>query len=104
MWVVSPSSGIRAGFPECVDKSPTVRQLALGLCGCGFELRRCLHEESVVEGPELLILRRLEPSRGMFKHCRRRSIDERMLPQAMKVRKTMKKNTLDRKGKAKGMS
>ena len=51
---MSPSSGIRAGFPKCVDRAPTVRQFAPGLCGCGFELRRCLHEESEVEGPELL--------------------------------------------------
>ena len=53
---------------------------------------------------ELLILRRLEPSRGRFKHCRRRFVEERMLWQAMKVRKTMKKKKLDRKGKAKGKS
>ena len=103
---MSPSSGIRAGFPECVDRAPTVRQFAPGLCGCGFELRRCLHEESEVEGPELLellILRRLEPSEDRFKRCRRSSVEERMLPQATKVRKTMKKKS-NRKGKVKGKS
>ena len=57
-----------------------------------------------MEGLKLLILRRLEPSRGRFKHCRRRSVEERMLLQMTKVRKTMKKKKLDRKGKAKGKS
>ena len=37
---MSPSSGIRAGFLECGDRVPTVRQFAPGLCGCGFESRR----------------------------------------------------------------
>ena len=67
------------------------------------ELRRFLQEESEVEGPELLILRRLEPSKGRFKHCMRSFVQERMLPQATKVRKTMKKKKLDKKGKVKGM-
>ena len=79
-----------------------MRQFAPGLCGCGFELRRCLHEESELEELELLILRRLEPSKGRFKRCRRNSVKEQMLFQAMKVRKTMKKRKLDRKGKVKG--
>ena len=84
-----------------------MRQFAPGLCGCGFELRRCLHEENEVEGPqllELLILRRLEPSEDSFKHCRRSSIEERMLLQATTVRKMRKKKKLDRKGKVKGKS
>ena len=81
-----------------------MRQFAPRLCGCGFESRRCLHEEIMVEGLELLILRRLEPSKGRFKHCRRRSVEERMLPHAMKVRKTMEKKKSDKKGKAKGKS
>ena len=81
-----------------------MRQFAPGLCGCGFELRKCLNEESVVEGIELLILRRLEPSKGRFKNCRRRSIEERMLPQARKERKIVKKKKLDMKGKVKGKS
>ena len=104
MWVVSPSSGIRAGFPECVDRALTVRQFKPGLCGCGFELIRFLHEEREVEGPqllELLILRRLEPSEDNFKHCRRSFVEERMLLQATKVRKMRKKKKLDRKGKVK---
>ena len=76
-------SGIREGFPECVDRAPIVRQFAPGLCGCGCELRRCLHEESEVEGPELLellILMRLEPSKGRSKRCKRSFVEERMLP------------------------
>ena len=81
-----------------------MRQFAPGLCGCGFESRRFFHEENMVEGLELLILRRLEPSRGRFKHCRWRSVEEQMLPQAMKVRMKMKKKKLDRKGKVKGKS
>ena len=100
-------SGIKVGFPECVDRMPIVRQFAPRLCGCGFELRRCLHEESEVEGLELLcllILRRLEPSRDRLMHCRRSSIEEQMLLQTMKVRKTIKKKKLDRKGKVKGKS
>ena len=104
---MSPSSGIKAGFPKCVDKAPTVRQFAPGMCGSGFELRRCLHEEKEVEGSdllELLILRRLEPSKGRFKRCKRSSVEEQMLPHATKVRKKMKKNNLDRKGKVKGKS
>ena len=99
-----PSSGIRAGFPECVGRAPTVRQFALGLCGCGFELRRCLHEEREVERLEILILSRLELSKDSFKHCRRSSVEERMLLQATKVRKMRKKKKLDRKGKVKGKS
>ena len=47
---MSPSSGIRASFPKCVDRALTVRQFAPRLCGCGFESRRCLHKESVVVG------------------------------------------------------
>ena len=96
-------SGIRAGVPECVDRALTVRQFAPGLCGCGCELRRCLHEESEVEGLqllELLIQRRLEPSEDSFKHFRRSSVEERMLLQVTKVRK-MRKKKLDRKGKVK---
>ena len=96
---------LEPGYPECADRVPTVRQFALGLCGCGFDLRRYLHEESEVEGLdllELLILRRLEPSKSRFKHCRRIFVEERMLPQVTKVRKTMKKKKLDRKGKVKG--
>ena len=84
-----------------------MRQFAPGLCGCGFELRRCFHEEIEVEGPELLellILRRLEPFEDRFKHCRRSSIEERMLLQATKVRKMRKKKRLDRKGKVKEKS
>ena len=57
-----------------------------------------------MEGLEILILRRLEPSKGRFKHCRRSSVEEQMLPQVKKVRKTMKKKKLDRKGKVKGKS
>ena len=64
------------GFPECVDRVSTVRQFALGLCGCGFESRGCLHEESMVEGLELLILRGLEHSKGKFKHSRRRFVED----------------------------
>ena len=82
-----------------------MRQFAPGLCGCGFELIRCLHEEREVEGSELLellILRRLEPSKGKFKHCWRSSVEKRMLPQATKVRKIVKKKKLDMKGKVKG--
>ena len=101
-WVVSPSSGIRAGFLECVDRASTVRQFAPGLCGCGSELRRCLHKESVVEGLELLILRRLEPSKGRYKHCRRSSIEEQMLSQVTTVRMTMKKKLWDQKGNLMG--
>ena len=52
---------------------------------------------------EMLILRRLDPSKGRFKRCRRRSIEEQMLPQAMTtMRKTMKNKKLDKKGKVKG--
>ena len=54
-------------------------------------VRRCLHEESVVEGLKLLILRRLEPSKGRYKHYRRSSIEEQMLSQVMTVRMKMKK-------------
>ena len=53
---------------------------------------------------ELLILRRLEPSKGRFKCCRRSSIEERMLLQAKKVRKMRKKKKLDRKRKVRGES
>ena len=77
-------------------------QFAPGLCGCGFESRRCLQEESMVEGPNLLILRRLEPSKGRFKNYKRISIEEQMFLQATKVRKTMKKKKLEKKGKVKG--
>ena len=66
------------------------------------ELRRCLHEKIEVEGPELLILRRLEPSKGRSKHCERSSVEEQMLPQATKVRKIVKKKKLDKRGKVKG--
>ena len=78
-WWWSFISGIRAGFSQCVDRTSTVRQFAPGLCGCGFELRRCLHEESKVEGPQhlgLLILRMLEPSKDSFKHFRRSFVEE----------------------------
>ena len=81
-----------------------MRQFARGLCGCGFELRRCLHEESEVEGIELLILMRLQFSKGRFNNFKRNSIEEQMFPQVMKVRKTMKKKKLDRKGKVKWKS
>ena len=50
-----------------------------------------------------MFLLRLEPSGNKFKHCKRRSIEDLMLPQATKVRKKMKK-TLDRKGMVKGNS
>ena len=53
---------------------------------------------------DLLILRRLEPSKCRFKHCRRSSVDERMLLQATKVRKMRKKKKLDKKGNVKGKS
>ena len=52
-----------------------------------------------MEGLELLILRRLEPSRGRFKHCRRRPVEDRMLPQVTKVRKEMKKKKLIERGR-----
>ena len=74
-----PIKWYQRGFPECVDRVSNVRQFALGLCGYGFESRRFLHEESVVEGLQLLILRRLDPSRGRFKLCRRSSVEEKML-------------------------
>ena len=80
-----------------------MRQFAPGLCGCGFKIGRCLHEGSMVEGLELLLLR-LEPSRDKSKHCRRSSVEERMLLQVTKVRKMRKKKKLDRKGKVKGKS
>ena len=57
-----------------------------------------------MEETELLILRRLELSKGKFKHCRRNSVEERMLLQATKVRKTMKKRKLDWKGQVKAKS
>ena len=99
---MSPSSGIRANFPECVDIAPTVSQFTPGLCGCGFELRKFLHEEREVKGPHFFILMRLDPFKDSFKRCRRSSVEEQMLPQATKVRKSMKKKKLDRKGKVKG--
>ena len=55
------------------------------------QVRRFLHEESMKEGPELLILRRLEPSRGRYKHCKRSFVEEKMLPQVTIVRMTMKR-------------
>ena len=58
-----------------------------------------------MEGPELLellILRRLEPSKFRFKHCKRSFIEEQMLLQVTKVRKIMKKKKWDMKGKEKG--
>ncbi len=73
--VLSPSSGIREGFLKYVDRAPNVRQFAQGLCGCGFETRRCLHEGNMLEGIELLLLR-LDPSKDKFKHCKRRSVED----------------------------
>ena len=49
-------------------------------------------------------MRRVEPSQGRFKHWKRSSIEEQMLSRETKVRKTMKKKKLDRKGKVKGKS
>ena len=79
-----------------------MRQFAPGLCGCGFDSRRCHLEENVVIGIEILILRRLGPSRDKSKHCKRSFIKERMLWHTTKVRKIMKKKKLDKKGKVKG--